>query len=41
VEDQGIDIPLHIDGASGGFVWPFRRLLGSAGADLAGWRVAV
>jgi glutamate decarboxylase len=23
LEDQGIDIPLHIDGASGGFVWPF------------------
>ncbi|MET0997927.1 MAG: glutamate decarboxylase [Marmoricola sp.] len=21
--DQGLDIPLHIDGASGGFVWPF------------------
>ncbi|MFL6205803.1 MAG: glutamate decarboxylase [Acidimicrobiales bacterium] len=21
--DKGIDIPLHIDGASGGFVWPF------------------
>jgi glutamate decarboxylase len=23
LDDQGIDIPLHIDGASGGFVWPF------------------
>ena len=23
LENQGIDIPLHIDGASGGFVWPF------------------
>jgi glutamate decarboxylase len=23
LEDQGVDIPLHIDGASGGFVWPF------------------
>jgi glutamate decarboxylase len=23
LEDQGIDIPLHVDGASGGFVWPF------------------
>jgi glutamate decarboxylase len=23
LEDQGLDIPLHIDGASGGFVWPF------------------
>jgi glutamate decarboxylase len=22
-EDDGLDIPLHIDGASGGFVWPF------------------
>src|SRR6476659_7687090 len=22
-EEQGIEIPLHIDGASGGFVWPF------------------
>src|SRR5437868_5937003 len=21
--EQGLDIPLHIDGASGGFVWPF------------------
>jgi glutamate decarboxylase len=21
--DQGIDVPLHVDGASGGFVWPF------------------
>ena len=21
--DQGLDIPLHVDGASGGFVWPF------------------
>src|SRR6201747_1100154 len=21
--DKGIDVPLHIDGASGGFVWPF------------------
>jgi glutamate decarboxylase len=21
--DRGLDIPLHIDGASGGFVWPF------------------
>ncbi|HEY8083734.1 MAG TPA: glutamate decarboxylase [Solirubrobacterales bacterium] len=21
--DKGLDIPLHIDGASGGFVWPF------------------
>jgi glutamate decarboxylase len=23
LEDHGVDIPLHIDGASGGFVWPF------------------
>jgi glutamate decarboxylase len=22
-EDRGLDIPLHVDGASGGFVWPF------------------
>ena len=22
-EDEGLDVPLHIDGASGGFVWPF------------------
>jgi glutamate decarboxylase len=22
-EDAGLDVPLHIDGASGGFVWPF------------------
>ena len=22
-EDKGLDIPLHVDGASGGFVWPF------------------
>jgi glutamate decarboxylase len=22
-EERGIDVPLHIDGASGGFVWPF------------------
>jgi glutamate decarboxylase len=22
-EQQGLDVPLHIDGASGGFVWPF------------------
>src|SRR6476469_6206523 len=22
-EDDGLDVPLHIDGASGGFVWPF------------------
>ena len=22
-EEQGLDVPLHIDGASGGFVWPF------------------
>src|SRR5207248_2933894 len=21
--EQGLDVPLHIDGASGGFVWPF------------------
>jgi glutamate decarboxylase len=21
--DQGLDVPLHVDGASGGFVWPF------------------
>ena len=21
--DRGLDVPLHIDGASGGFVWPF------------------
>jgi glutamate decarboxylase len=21
--DQGLDIPMHVDGASGGFVWPF------------------
>jgi glutamate decarboxylase len=21
--DKGIDVPLHVDGASGGFVWPF------------------
>jgi glutamate decarboxylase len=21
--DEGLDVPLHIDGASGGFVWPF------------------
>ena len=23
LEDDGLDVPLHIDGASGGFVWPF------------------
>ncbi len=22
-DDQGIDVPLHVDAASGGFVWPF------------------
>jgi glutamate decarboxylase len=22
-EEQGLDVPLHVDGASGGFVWPF------------------
>jgi glutamate decarboxylase len=22
-DDRGLDVPLHIDGASGGFVWPF------------------
>jgi glutamate decarboxylase len=22
-EEKGLDVPLHIDGASGGFVWPF------------------
>ncbi len=22
-DDKGLDVPLHIDGASGGFVWPF------------------
>jgi glutamate decarboxylase len=22
-EEQGLEVPLHIDGASGGFVWPF------------------
>jgi glutamate decarboxylase len=22
-EERGIDIPMHVDGASGGFVWPF------------------
>ena len=22
-DDKGMDIPLHIDGASGAFVWPF------------------
>src|SRR5512132_1399477 len=22
-EEKGIDVPLHVDGASGGFVWPF------------------
>jgi glutamate decarboxylase len=22
-EERGLDIPLHVDGASGGFVWPF------------------
>jgi glutamate decarboxylase len=22
-DDDGLDVPLHIDGASGGFVWPF------------------
>jgi glutamate decarboxylase len=22
-EDEGVDVPLHVDGASGGFVWPF------------------
>jgi glutamate decarboxylase len=22
-QDSGIDVPLHVDGASGGFVWPF------------------
>jgi glutamate decarboxylase len=22
-EDQGLDVPLHVDAASGGFVWPF------------------
>jgi glutamate decarboxylase len=22
-EDKGLDVPLHVDGASGGFVWPF------------------
>ena len=21
--DKGLDVPLHVDGASGGFVWPF------------------
>jgi glutamate decarboxylase len=21
--ERGLDIPLHVDGASGGFVWPF------------------
>src|SRR4051794_11685732 len=23
LEERGLDVPLHIDGASGGFVWPF------------------
>jgi glutamate decarboxylase len=23
LDDEGVDVPLHIDGASGGFVWPF------------------
>jgi glutamate decarboxylase len=22
-DDRGLDVPLHVDGASGGFVWPF------------------
>ncbi|HEU0213888.1 MAG TPA: glutamate decarboxylase [Jiangellaceae bacterium] len=22
-EEQGLDVPMHVDGASGGFVWPF------------------
>src|SRR5690349_1764119 len=22
-EDHGLDVPIHVDGASGGFVWPF------------------
>jgi glutamate decarboxylase len=22
-QEQGLDVPLHVDGASGGFVWPF------------------
>jgi len=22
-QDRGLDVPLHVDGASGGFVWPF------------------
>src|SRR4029079_13473669 len=22
-EEQGLDVPLHVDAASGGFVWPF------------------
>jgi glutamate decarboxylase len=22
-DEQGLDVPLHVDGASGGFVWPF------------------
>ena len=22
-KDQGLDVPIHVDGASGGFVWPF------------------
>src|SRR5512143_4085347 len=22
-DDKGLDVPLHVDGASGGFVWPF------------------
>ena len=22
-EERGVDVPLHVDGASGGFVWPF------------------
>ena len=22
-DDNGVDVPLHVDGASGGFVWPF------------------
>jgi len=23
LEEKGLDVPLHVDGASGGFVWPF------------------
>ena len=22
-DERGLDVPLHVDGASGGFVWPF------------------